>query len=139
MIFADTGFFIALLNVRDELHARAHAWVGHITENVILSEYVVWELVNFYSKPVNRPKVHDLLARLRTAGQYEIVQATPAIFEAGLVLHAERPDKEWSLTDCISFLIMQERGLTRALTFDLHFEQAGFEALLRRDPNQESP
>jgi len=138
MIFADTGFFIALLNPRDELHARVQAWVGHVTEHVVVSEYVVWELVNFYSKPVNRPKVHDLLARLRTAEQYEIVPATFEIFEAGLALHAERPDKEWSLTDCTSFLIMQRRGLTQALAYDLHFEQAGFEALLRHDPDQGS-
>jgi hypothetical protein len=138
MIFADTVFFIALLNLRDELHARVQAWVVHVTEKVVVSEYVLWEMVNFYSKPVNRPKVHDLLARLRTADQYEIVPASPELFEAGLVLHAERPDKESSLTDCISFLIMQKRGITRALTFDLHFEQASFEALLRRDPVQGS-
>jgi predicted nucleic acid-binding protein len=138
MIFADTGFFIALLNPRDELHARVQAWLTHVTEKVVVSEYVLWELVNFYSKPINRSKVHKLLTRLRTATQYEIVPATSEMFDAGLALHADRPDKEWSLTDCISFLIMKNRGLARALAYDLHFEQAGFEALLRRDPVQGS-
>jgi hypothetical protein len=65
---------------------------------------------------------------------FEIVPATPELFEAGLQLHARRPDQTWSLTDCLSFEIMTCRGITRALTHDHHFEQAGFEALLRHDP-----
>jgi predicted nucleic acid-binding protein len=52
----------------------------------------------------------------------------------GLSLHQSRPDKHWSLTDCISFVVMQDRAVQQALAFDYHFEQAGFEALLRRDP-----
>jgi predicted nucleic acid-binding protein len=62
------------------------------------------------------------------------IPASPELFADGLRLHHERPDKEWSLTDCISFHVMRERGITRALAYDIHFEQAGFEALLRRDP-----
>jgi predicted nucleic acid-binding protein len=56
------------------------------------------------------------------------------LFAAGVRLLAERTDKEWSLTDCLSFIVLAERGITRALTYDHLFEQAGFEALLRRDP-----
>jgi predicted nucleic acid-binding protein len=52
------------------------------------------------------------------------------LFDAGLELYSRRPDKEWSLTDCISFVVMEEHGLTEALTTDHHFEQAGFTALL---------
>lgn len=99
-----------------------------------MPEYVLWETVNFFSKPVNRPKVHALLEHIRTSGSYEVIPAAPDLFEAGLRLHDQRRDKEWSLTDCISFVVMERRGLTRALTHDHHFEQAGFEALLRRDP-----
>jgi predicted nucleic acid-binding protein len=64
----------------------------------------------------------------------DLVPASPPLFEAGLQLHAGRTDKEWSLTDCISFVVMQRRGISRALTPDRHFEQASFEALMRRDP-----
>jgi hypothetical protein len=72
---------------------------------------------------------------MRVATNYEIVPATGELFDAGLQLHAGRSDKEWSLTDCISFLIMEQRGLKRALTHDHHFEQAGFIALLRQEPS----
>jgi predicted nucleic acid-binding protein len=62
------------------------------------------------------------------------VAAHRTIGRQGLELHSRRADKEWSLTDCISFFVMQERGIHQALAHDHHFEQAGFEALLRRDP-----
>jgi len=65
-----------------------------------------------------------------------LVDASPELFSAGLSLHKLRPDKYWSLTDCISFVVMEQRNLHRALALDNHFEQAGFEALLRRDPPQ---
>lgn len=52
-------------------------------------------------------------------------------FDAGVELYRARPDKDWSLTDCISFVVMRERGITEALTGDRHFEQAGFKALLK--------
>jgi uncharacterized protein len=64
----------------------------------------------------------------------ELLADSPELWEAGIRLHAERADKEWSLTDCISFIVMRERGIAQALAYDHHFEQAGFQALLRRDP-----
>jgi uncharacterized protein len=134
MILVDTGFLLGLVNPRDTLHARALAWSQAITESLLVTEYVLWELVNAYSMPRDRPKAHAVVSRIRAAKDWELIPACPELFNAGLALHAARTDKEWSLTDCISFLIMQDRRLTRALTYDHHFEQAGFEALLRRDP-----
>jgi predicted nucleic acid-binding protein len=101
---------------------------------LLVTEYVLWETVNALSKAPDRAKAHVLLEHVRTSGNYDSIAASPDLFEAGLRFHAERPDKDWSLTDCISFLVMQERNLTRALAYDHNFEQAGFEALLRRDP-----
>lgn len=134
MIFVDTSYLVALVRPRDELHQRTLAWGQILTETLLSTEYVLWETVNQLSSPIERPKAHALLVRFRVRASAEIIPATAELFEAGLKLHAERPDKEWSLTDCISFLVMEERGMTRALTHDHHFEQAGFEALLRRDP-----
>ena len=134
MPLIDTSYFIALLNPHDQLHARAKAWSVHVTQGLVVTEYVIWETINFFSKPINRAKAHTLLAHLRSMESYEIIAASSELFEAGLKLHAERPDKEWSLTDCISFVVMDERGISSALTYDHHFEQAGFEALLRCDP-----
>jgi predicted nucleic acid-binding protein len=59
------------------------------------------------------------------------VPASPELFQRGVELFRARPDKEWSLTDCISFVVMTEKGLSEALTGDRHFEQAGFHALLK--------
>jgi uncharacterized protein len=134
MIFVDTGYLLALVNPRDTLHERAQAWAKAVTEPLVVTEYVLWEMVNALSMPADRPKAHAIITRLRSASDCEVIAASAELFEAGLRLHAERHDKEWSLTDCVSFLVMQRRATTRALAHDHHFEQAGFEALLRRDP-----
>ena len=135
MILVDTGYFLALVQPRDELHQRAVSWANSISEPLLVSEYVIWETVNSLSVPADRPKAHLLISHLRTTPGYELVPASETLFEAGLQLHAARPDKAWSLTDCISFTIMEDRRIHRALAYDHHFEQAGFEALLRRDPD----
>jgi predicted nucleic acid-binding protein len=72
-----------------------------------------------------------LLAALRADPACTIVPPTQSLFEQGVDLYARRPDNGWSLTDCISFVVMQQHGVTQALTGDHHFEQAGFEALLK--------
>jgi uncharacterized protein len=134
MILVDTGFLLALLDPRDALHDRARAWAVHIRDQLLVTEYVLLETVNFASAPANRVKVHALVEHVRSNAGYEILAASPTLFDAGLRLHASRPDKQWSLTDCISFVVMERRQLKKALAYDHHFEQAGFEALLRRDP-----
>ncbi len=134
MIFADTGFFIAQLKPRDALHERALRWERRTNSPLLTTEYVLIEVADALSAPLNRARFHAFLSFLRRSSGCEIVPASPALFESGLQLHAARPDKEWSLTDCISFALMQQRGLTRALAYDHHFEQAGFEPLLRREP-----
>jgi hypothetical protein len=68
---------------------------------------------------------------LRDEPDVKIFEADKGLFEAGLALFRNRPDKEWSLTDCISFVVMKQEELTEALTGDHHFEQAGFKALFK--------
>jgi predicted nucleic acid-binding protein len=134
MIFLDTGFFVALFSVDDSLHDRAEAWALRSDEPLLVTEYVLWECVNTFSKPKDRATAHALIEHVESDPACEVVRASADLFAAGLRLHRNRPDKEWSLTDCVSFHLMRERGLTRALAYDIHFEQAGFEAMLRRDP-----
>lgn len=134
MIFLDTGYLIALAKPRDALHQCAQAWTETVRESVLLTDYVLCEAVDALSLPPDRHKAHAMLARLRSQPHCHIVPASPKLLSAGLELHGARPDKEWSLTDCISFVVMHEQGIRRALAYDQHFEQAGFEALLRRDP-----
>lgn len=138
MILLDTSYLIALFDARDGLHMRAMAWSEAVNEPLLVTEYVLWETVNAFSHPADRPKAHALVAQVRTGPGYEVVKASEKLFEAGLALHRARPDKGWSLTDCISFGVMLERGMRQALAYDQDFEQAGFEALLRRDPAGES-
>ena len=134
MILADTGYFIALAKSNDSLHSRAVAWSAYVNEPVLVTEYVLWETVNYLSLPQDRSKVRPLVEQVLNEAPFEYVPASDALLEAGLRLHAGRPDKEWSLTDCISFHLMAERGLTQALAYDIHFEQAGYQALLRAAP-----
>lgn len=134
MILIDTGYLLALVRPRDALFARAQAWAQAVRGPFIITEYVLWETANALSLPGDRAKFHALLARVGSDPAIELTAASRELWEAGIQLHAVRADKEWSLTDCISFCVMQERGITQALTYDHHFEQAGFEALLRCDP-----
>jgi predicted nucleic acid-binding protein len=134
MIFLDTAYLLAVVNPRDSLFERAQAWSRNLSERLVVTEYVLWEVVNGYSIPADRSKAHEIISSVRSGADCEVVSASTELFEAGLQLHLDRPDKEWSLTDCISFIVMERAAITQALTYDHHFEQAGFEALLRRDP-----
>ncbi len=134
MIFLDTGYLLAMVDPRDELHARALAWTRVLRDSMLVSEIVLWECGNHLSAPAERPKFHALIERLRANPRCRIVPASAELFTAALEFHRRHADKAWSLTDCLSFHLMQEAGITRALAHDRHFEQAGFEPLLRRDP-----
>lgn len=134
MILLDTGFFLALFNPDDALHHRAAAWSERTDGELLVTEHVLWECVNAFSKTKDRCSAHAIVEYVRFNSLCRFISASPRLFEAGLRLHQNRSDKEWSLTDCISFHVMQERGVKRALAYDIHFEQAGFEALLRKDP-----
>ena len=81
--------------------------------------------------PRQRPVFLTLLDSLQSDPRVTIVPPTQALFQQGIVLYEGRSDKEWSLTDCISFVVMQQMQLIEALTGDSHFEQAGFRALLK--------
>jgi len=133
MIFADTGFFVALVRAQDELHHRAKAWIDAISAPILITDAIVLETINAISNARERPKASPMMKAWRQP-RFVWIPVTPPLLAAGIELHQARPDKAWSLTDCISFVVMQQRSITRALAFDIHFEQAGFEALLRRDP-----
>jgi predicted nucleic acid-binding protein len=136
MIFVDAGYLIALVKGRDRLHRRAKAWAHSMpkSERLLTTEYVLCEAINGLSRGLDRPKVQSLVGSIEASPLWEVVAASPVWFRQGLEMHRQYGDKEWSLTDCISFLVMRERGIVLALTQDHHFQQAGFEALLRRDP-----
>lgn len=92
MIFVETSFLLAVLNPRDALHSRAQARAGTITESLLIAEYVVWELVNGLSMPVDRPKAYSAVQEIQTALEWEWISASPSLFEAGMRLRRERGD-----------------------------------------------
>jgi predicted nucleic acid-binding protein len=89
------------------------------------------EVGDAFSQPGHRAKFARLLELLAYTPDIEVLPPTIEQFRAGSDLHGSRQDKRWSLTDCITFAVMAERGLVDALTTDYHFEQAGFRALMR--------
>ena len=130
-VFADTSFFAAIVNERDALHAQAKKAAAFQTDPSLTTEFVLLEVANFGTRGRQREVFATLIANLRRSPDVEIVPASAELFARGLDLFCQRPDKHWSLTDCISFVVMRERGLTDALTSDHHFEQAGFTACLQ--------
>ena len=131
--FADTFYYLALANPHDESHDRAKAFTRTLRRRIVTTEFVLLEVADAMSLPKSRPAFLRLLDVQRGSWNVEIVRATSELFQRGVRLFAERPDKDWPLTDCISFVVMRERGLTvtDALTADHHFEQGGFRALLK--------
>jgi predicted nucleic acid-binding protein len=130
-VFGDTVHFIALLSTGDRWHARAVAINRRPLGLLVTTEWVLTEVGDAFSQPGARQKFIRLLDLLREQPDVEIVSSTSDLFRRGTSFFSARPDKEWSLTDCISFVVMNERGITDALTSDHHFEQAGFQILLK--------
>ena len=129
-VFLDTGYMLALLNTRDKYHQAAVALAGSVQPPYITSEAILLEIGNALSRPPYRTLGIQALTELRESDQYRVVPVDSALIARGFDLFRTRTDKAWGLTDCISFVIMQELGLTHALTTDHHFEQTGFVKLL---------
>jgi predicted nucleic acid-binding protein len=131
--FADSFFFLALLSERDRAHQRAVQIADHLDSGLVTTEWVLAEVADALSSPPVRSKCLALFEFLKSHPLVTIVQASHDHFERGLELYASRSDKDWPLTDCVSFVAMRELGLTEVLTGDRHFEQAGFQILLGKE------
>ena len=129
-VFADTFYFLALLNERDAAHKRAIAASRVPGLTLVTTEMVLLELADALCKPPQRGEVQALWNVVETDPAFQLVRTSAELIQRGRELYCERADKEWPLTDCISFVVMQDHGLLEALTADHHFEQAGFKALL---------
>ena len=130
-VFADTYYFAALANPADQGHAAAVAYARTARSPLVTTAWVVTELADGLCKAGTRAVFARLLAVLQSDQLVTIVPAEQTLLDRGVALYLARPDKDWSLTDCVSFVVMQERQLTDALTADHHFEQAGFVARLK--------
>lgn len=129
-VFADTFYFLALLNKNDKAHAKALQYSALI-EQLITTEWVLTELADGLASSRHRSVFLQTRQELLADADVQVIPLDVQLHEKGIRLYASRADKEWSLTDCISFVVMQREALTEALTGDHHFEQAGFVALLK--------
>ena len=127
--FADTWFYVALLDRRDENHERVETYANALAEIQVTTRWVLAEVANMLCEDRARPAVAAFLRRIESEPLVRVVRESDDLFERGLALYEQRPDKHWSLTDCISFVVMKEVGLRAALTNDRHFAQAGFDAV----------
>lgn len=133
-VFLDTAYAIALASPKDRYHARAIELADHLESTgtrMITTQAVILEIGNALSKKSHRAAAVQLLESLNSDQQVDTTSITEVLYKRGFGLFRERPDKEWGLTDCISFVVMEDRRVTDALTADEHFIQAGFKALLR--------
>jgi len=130
-VFADTFHFLALLNSSDAAHVRAIEASCVAGREFVTTEFVVLELADALAHPRDRVEFFVVRDAIINDASFHIVPASTEVLARGIQFYRERPDKEWSLTDCISFVVMAEKGLSEVLTGDRDFEQAGFKLLLK--------
>ena len=134
IVFADTGYWVALLNPHDQLHNKATELSKSLNPvHIVTSEMVLTEVLNDFSKRSDylRKVATELIDNINKNPNITVISQTSQQFKQGLELYKNRLDKNWSLTDCVSFKIMEQMDIYEALAYDKHFEQAGFRALLR--------
>ena len=137
-VFADTFALIAWLNPRDAAHAAVSEYLNVFAGRLLTTEWVLMELADAMSAPEARSTTVEFLKAVRTDPRFDVVEYGPAVYQAGFDLFAARPDKAWSLTDCISFEVMAARNVSEALTADRHFVQAGFRAVFQLERGRRS-
>ena len=136
--FADTSFWIALLSKRDQYHSHAIAWHAAAMRSgsrIVTTEFVLWEWLNALADTTTRVIAAEGYSRVHADRRVEVVPFDHELNGAAVELYRSRGDKDWSLTDCLSVVVMERRRLTEALTTDHHFEQAGMSALMLALPD----
>jgi len=133
-VFADTCYWIAFLNEDDDLYEIAIRTTQTLFPiQIVTSEMILSELLNHVSKKGEnfRKAAATFIRQLDEDENVVIIPQTSKLFLNAFELYIQRQDKAWSHTDCSSFCIMEELGILESFTYDKHFEQAGFIALLR--------
>ena len=129
-VFGDTFYFLALQNPNDKAHSKALQFTSTGGMRLVTTSFVLLEFADAMSNISRRNKAAALVRDLYSNAHVSIVPCTQGLLLRGLSLYETRSDKAWSLTDCISFVVMKDRRIHDALTGDPHFKQAGFKVLL---------
>ncbi len=134
-LFLDTSYAIALSSRNDGFHQQAITVSTQIEQersNLVTTRAITLEIGNALSRLRYRHVSIALLESLEQDASIEIVPISEPLYRRAFDLYRSRPDKDWGLTDCLSFVVMKDREISEALTADEHFQQAGFQALLRK-------
>jgi predicted nucleic acid-binding protein len=133
--FLDTSYAIALSSSTDDYHHKALAIAQQLKTSktpLVTTRAIILEIGNALSKQKYRSKSIKLLSSLEKDRTVTVIPLSEILYQKAFQLYCQRNDKNWGIVDCISFIVMEERRITEALTTDIHFQQAGFRALLRR-------
>lgn len=129
VVFADTFYFLALLNRKDEAHERCRSFASRFSGSLVTTEFVLIELADAIAATGHRVQAARFIEHVRTAPNFKCIASSSELFTDALDLYRVRPDKEWTLTDCASFVVMQKEGMREAATGDHHFAQAGYDPI----------
>lgn len=133
MAMLDPSFIIALENKDDPHHSRAKQLDNEfcLGQGILLLHWgILYEIADGYARINRRQKGIGLLRRLTEEQGYLIHPISDDLVNEALALYCNRADKDWGLTDCTSFVLMKQLGVSEAMTADVHFRQAGFSPLL---------
>ena len=132
--FLDTAYVQALVNPRDRYHRTAQSLLPQVrtASEVWVTEAVLVEIGNALSRD-HRSEASTFIDLCYTTPNIKVVPVDTTLLRRALDPYRHRSDKTWGVTDCLSFVVMQDHGLVDALTMDDHFQQAGFRVLLRED------
>jgi len=130
-IFVDTLFVVAQINQRDQHHEKASQLADQFEGYPLLvTDAVLLEIGNALAHNYKKEAI-AIIEHFLTSDEIKIVRLTPQLFVQAFAEYKKYQDKEWGLIDCVSFTVMRQEGVDQALTFDHHFEQAGFQVLMR--------
>lgn len=131
-LFLDASFAIAAKLKRDQQHGVvADLWRRLLLASVrvVTTTFVVDEIAAFLASRGDHSAAVEMGEIMMASSHVELIHVDEQLFNLGWNYFIRHDDKRYSLTDCISFVVMEQRGLRQALTFDQHFGQAGFECL----------
>ncbi len=130
IVFADTSYYVALVNPRDRHHAVADRFTRAFDGRIVTTSLILAELGSFFAAGNGRLIFRELHDRIRFDESVEMIVPDDEQIDRAVRLFTDRMDKDWSLTDCVSFDLMTRLEIRTALATDHHFRQAGFETPL---------
>jgi uncharacterized protein len=131
-LFLDTSFLIALEAADDQFHAPASRyWRNYLNDPdmLVTTSFVLDEVATYFNSRGHHSKAIDIGRYLMTSPSVRLIHVDEAIFHDAWRWLARHEDKRYSLTDCVSFVVMKQLKIKAALTFDKHFAQASFQVL----------